>query len=164
MLKNLILATFWLCLEAGQPHPGERLIANDAVWLSQLDWRKKPKGVEGDYAHGVVIQFRREGEVRSAECILLRNRGQISVSEGDGFTRYVGTWSIRDRAIHMRSRIETPTRLLSRPFVVGDFRDLDGTLSEDRLGPKLRLGNRTYCPERTISPESIQFLLDWGSR
>lgn len=135
------------------------ILKTEFVWLSDLNWIAKPEGLSGEYGSATVLLFEPEGGFRMADCTLMRWNGTVSVSEGDGFVRYTGSWKAARNGVVVKYALDSPTRLIARPHVSGppneafmEIRKLNGKV-------QLSMSGRIFYPDRRLDKIALSFLL-----
>ncbi len=171
-LACIVLSLSLACLSGaiGAPEAGDRALAG-TLWLNETDeWVYRPPDPELDpirSASFALLFFHRDGTLTRLDAVLIEGlhpkRRYISISNGDGFLLYVGTWRATgngtyavqyelltsDKALGpvREPRVETEIRLGAKDM---KFRDATFQHAEVVLGPQGLSLSSTYlkyvCP------------------
>lgn len=155
---GLLLVAVLACTRHGSR--SANAMSEHRVWTTPLEWRQKPAGIEGEYVEASAIEFEPGGRFRMAGATLLRFRGVTSVSEGDGVVRYQGEWAIANDRVVVKYRVDTPTRLLVRPRVIGttETEVLSALQSADR--EEFLFRGRRFVPNATLDSATLRTLFE----
>lgn len=112
------------------------------VWIpTDLHWDQHelaPKGLK--MASAEVLYFGPRGEFKRDDCLLLRQSGHVTISNGDGHVEYEGNWQAQGSGAEVTYR-------LTRRTVEMKGEQLPGPELKDRAilkGNRLQFGGRTF--------------------
>jgi len=162
MLRRELIALFSVApmvMAQAQKRDVGLQINHEPVWVSDSKWRKKPNGVSGEFRMATVLLFDKKGEFRMGECLLTRLDDVVSISEGDGFVRHVGSWRADGDRVVITYSLRTPTRLVAKPLVTGPVETAFVTSTRDPEQIEISNAGKRFRPNRTVDPQQLAKLL-----
>jgi hypothetical protein len=134
-------------------------IVREPFWISVRKWRDKPNELPGQFTWAKVMAFGKGGDLRMAECYLTRLGDVVSVSEGDGFIRYLGAWREVANELHIEYALNSPTRLLSKPIVTGPPKRAQVMASRKGRLLEISVLGTVFYPNRMLTMQQLNYLL-----
>ncbi len=145
------------------------ILHSHRIWVHQYTrWEKAPPEVESriSTASATVLYFRADGKFRMVDCLLIKGKRSLGISNGDGLNIYIGEWSERDNVINVSYRLIERTVPMIGEVLPSPVRTSTVTFKGKRnrsakISPLARLTfeGKEYAPTFTLDEKSVQSVI-----